>query len=198
MVQFVIDPSVKNISLTKQFPYTTWHEYTRYFLLEAGVEHYKLLAFLSQQCPEGSTVIDIGTHVGYSALAMAYPDHVNVVSYDLYDHFSQKQMKNAYDYPNITFKIANCVNDVETLLKAPLIMLDVDPHDGIQEKEIIELLMKHNYKGVVVCDDILKNQEMKDFWSWVPLKKLDVTQYGHWSGTGIIVFDETVHDVIVN
>jgi hypothetical protein len=29
------------------------------------------------------------------------------------------------------------------------------------------------------------------------MKKVDITQYGHWSGTGVIVFDDTFADVIV-
>ena len=38
---------------------------------------------------------------------------------------------------------------------------------------------------------------MQDFWEWVDLKKYDISKYGHWSGTGVIVFDETSYDVSI-
>ena len=58
--------------------------------------------------------------------------------------------------------------------------------------------MDLNYAGMVLCDDIHISQDMKNFWNDVPLKKIDVTKYGHVTGTGIIVFDPTVVDVIVS
>jgi hypothetical protein len=38
---------------------------------------------------------------------------------------------------------------------------------------------------------------MKDFWNTIPenLTKYDVTDIGHWTGTGIIVFDPNTYDI---
>ena len=80
---------------------------------------------------------------------------------------------------------------MKILLEAPFIMLDTF-HDGGFEREFILELLKNNYKGMVLCDDIYLNDEMKSFWEWVPLQKIDVSKYGHWSGTGIILFDQTL------
>jgi hypothetical protein len=60
-----------------------------------------------------------------------------------------------------------------------------------------QVLMSSGYKGVVLADDIRLNDKMRAFWQWVPLKKFDVTHYGHHSGTGVIVFDAAVCDVAV-
>lgn len=144
---------------------------------------------------EGETIIDIGTHIGYSALAMAFNPKVNVVSYDLYDHFSKMAPTTARDVPNITFLLKNCITDAQNLSQSPFIFLDVDPHDGVQEKEIINALAEAGFKGIMVCDDIYKNTEMRAFWDWVPYKKYDISKFGHWSGTGLIVFDQNEYDV---
>lgn len=47
--------------------------------------------------------------------------------------------------------------------------------------------VKHNnYKGLVVWDDIFLNQDMIDIWNSIPNdEKVDITKYGHFSGTGL-------------
>ena len=90
----------------------------------------------------------------------------------------------------------NCIQDIELLLSSPFIMLDT-LHTGEFEKELISVLIEKKYKGVVLCDDIYLNKEVKDFWSWVPLKKIDVSDTGHWSGTGIIIFDENYINIVI-
>jgi hypothetical protein len=39
---------------------------------------------------------------------------------------------------------------------------------------------------------------MKSFWDWIPLEKHDVAQFGHCSGTGIVVFDRNTIGVDVH
>ncbi len=195
MKLYTLDPSVKDMRLTKMVPYAAWHFYIQYFVLGPGKEHYPLLAHLAMQCEPGDIIVDLGTHVGMSALALAYNEHVKVISYDLVD-LIQTEEPSAKTCPNIDLRIMNCKHDVATLLQAKIILMDVDPHDGIQEKEYIELLMKHEYKGIVLCDDIYLDA-MKPFWDWVPLKKLDISHYGHWSGTGAIIFDPNSADLQV-
>lgn len=198
MHTFRVDRSVEDVDLSKFYGYTKWHHFHRYFVLGAGQEHYKLLASLSAQCDTGATIYDIGTHVGFSALAMAYNDNVKVVSYDLTDHFWKKDALTAKDVPNVDIQFRNCLEDIDEIAKSPLVFLDVDPHDGIQEREILSALEAAGFRGILVCDDIHQNKEMAEWWASVDHKKYDVTRFGHWSGTGIIVFDESEYSVQVD
>jgi hypothetical protein len=72
----------------------------------------------------------------------------------------------------------------------PFIFIDVDPHDGIQETKMIQKLVDKKYKGYVLLDDIHLNQAMQNFWDSIPVtvRKVDLTEIGHWSGTGLLIF----------
>jgi len=45
---------------------------------------------------------------------------------------------------------------------------------------------------------------MEDWWSvkmpnfFPQLKRVDLTKYGHWSGTGAIVFDSSKYDIVIS
>ena len=82
----------------------------------------------------------------------------------------------------------------EIIENCDLVMIDID-HSGVTEKEIMNELRKANYKGLVLLDDIFLNDEMKKFYAEIPEKKIDVTKVGHWSGTAIVVFDESKFEV---
>jgi predicted O-methyltransferase YrrM len=177
---FIISHSLD--SLLKYIPFNAI-----YFNLPAGKEHYRLLANISMQMPDNSIIADIGTSQGLSALALSYNSNVKVISYDIVDtsKFTHSMAKKG----NIEFIIKDALLDIDRIKYASVIMLDIDPHDGIQEKNFINLLEKVNYKGIIVCDDINLNDAMRSWWSSVKQKKMDVTVYGHFSGTGIIIFD---------
>lgn len=196
MRTFEINSKVYDVDLSNLFPYTEWTGYSQYFKDCNKREHYKLMAFLSGQCEDGEKIYDIGTFLGFSALALAHNPDVNVVTYDLTNHFNTTQLT-AKDYPNITFKLADCTQKEELvdIVKAPFIFLDVDPHDGVQEPQIFKAFQDAGFKGLLFLDDIHLNEPMKQFWNSITLKKYDITSYGHWSGTGVVVFDETSYDV---
>ena len=157
------------------------------------------MALLASQCDAGETIYDIGTYLGFSSLALSFNQNTKVVTYDICDCFHAKKegQLSAKDISNITFKIGDCteLDEITEIAKAQLVVLDVDPHDGIQEKEIYTALKDAGFKGILVCDDINLNPPMKEFWDWVDLKKYDISKYGHWSGTGIVVFDDTQYDI---
>lgn len=194
IIPYVLD----TIDLKDLWMYGTWHEFFQFFNHKAGWEHYRLLSHLSWQFPPGTTLIDIGTSCGFSSLALAHNPDVKVVTYNIEDHIGT-QVCSARHKPNIEHRIQNCLEDIDLLLQAPLIMLDT-AHEGDFEREVILALRNHNYKGIVICDDIYLNSAMIQFWNWVPIQKVDITPYGHWSGTGMILFDEmngvqcTIHE----
>jgi hypothetical protein len=158
--------------------------YRNYFNEKAGREHYQLISWVASQFP-GQTVMDIGTHYGNSSLAMANDKTAKVVSYDIIE---MKQLLNLPE--NVEYKIGDFREDPLTMT-SPFIFIDVDPHDGIQERDFHEWFIKSGYKGITLWDDIHCNPEMNIWWSNVSgdgVKKYDFTEIGHWSGTGVIVY----------
>ena len=159
------------------------------FLAEPGKEHYILLAYLSSLHP-GSTIIDIGTHYGASALALSTSSETTIHSFDINRKVFLRDMS------NVSFELADLWDETvfahweETIMNSAVILLDVDPHNGTMEYEFYMRLKEKGYKGLIVCDDIWYFKEMRDnFWLKIPTEeKVDITSLGHWSGTGVISF----------
>jgi predicted O-methyltransferase YrrM len=152
-------------------------------------EHYKLLSYLSDLL-ENETILDLGTRDGLSALILSKNNKNKVITYDLLPKpLEMLEFENLI--PNCEFKQLNIFNeDLDVIKKSKLIFLDLDPHDGIQEKRFMEILEEIEYKGIVVCDDIEWFPAMSEWWKNVTQKKYNVTKYGHGSGTGIIDFSD--------
>jgi len=154
-----------------------WHE--------AGQCEYRLYAHLSTFF-NNTTILDVGSRTGGSALALSYNEKNHVISYDL-----QEQGASNIKKDNITWKIQDFRND-DTLDydRISIIMIDVDPHDGIQEEEMFLFLEEKEWQGLVLLDDIGPQwPEIEDFWNRITFPKLDVSDVGHMSGTGAVSFD---------
>jgi len=164
--------------------------FQEFFAKGPGVEPYRLLEALVKELPSGSKVVDLCTLVGATALSLATNPEVVVTTYDIVDHIPPNA-RSINDLPNITRVITDGVNAVPNYLDASLIVMDVNPHDGIQEQTCLDALRQHGYSGVVVCDDILLNDAMKAFWAGITDPKVDATAVGHWSGTGIVALGMT-------
>ena len=59
-------------------------------------------------------------------------------------------------------------------------------HNGIHEKLFYDWLIKINYKGLLLFDDIHLNNEMRTFWNNIIHKKEDISHIGHITGTGVV------------
>lgn len=75
--------------------------------------------------------------------------------------------------------------------------MDIDPHEGTREYELYQWLKFNKYQGLLLCDDIWFFKPMRDnFWYLIPsAEKLDLTRFGHWSGTGLIRFPQCKYNV---
>lgn len=161
----------------------------------AGDEHYRLLNYLTRQFSK-STIIDIGTHYGASAIALCSPSN-RVISFDIISKVSDKILERAASL-NIEFVLADLIynEDARTnyenlLLTSPLIFIDVDPHNGEMESILYNYFQEKEYQGLLIFDDIHKFPGMRKFWSSIPeVKKYDLTKYGHFSGTGLVTFNQ--------
>ena len=77
-------------------------------------------------------------------------------------------------------------------MSSDIIMLDTD-HDGVFEEAFYSFLKSSNFSGILLLDDIHLCDEMKQFWAAITEPKYDITEYGHFSGTGLVCFgDQTV------
>jgi hypothetical protein len=168
------------------------------FNQEPGKQHYRLLSQLASHYT-GKTIIDIGTHKGSSAFALSITPETacanKIISFDIVNNVSV-EMQNLLESRNVVLSLDNLMLK-ETresplwkpiLLESAFIFLDIDPHEGSMEYEFYLFLRDNDYKGFVICDDIWYFKGMRDnFWYKIPLyDKLDVTDSGHWSGTGIL------------
>ena len=158
--------------------------------LSAGQSEYRLYAWLSSQFDK-SIILDVGTRTGGSALALSHNENNQVISYDL-----QEQGASQIQRDNIEFKIQDFREDDSINWDhVSIIMLDVDPHDGVQEEEMMEFLEDKGWKGILLLDDIGPQwPEVEDLWNRITYPKINVTEVGHLSGTGLVNFDEK-HDI---
>lgn len=147
------------------------------FNKNAGQEHYKLLAYISHWC-DYANLADIGTRFGSSALALSVCPTNNVKTFDTKVQYTSPK-------DNIIFSTHNCVDDVSPILDCQFILIDVDPHDGHKEQQILDRLIENNYSGFVLFDDIYWSS-MQEFWENITLEKYDITEYGHSTGTGLV------------
>jgi predicted O-methyltransferase YrrM len=185
---------LNQLEITDLFPYVLHSDSRKYFDLPAGTEHYRLLAYLSLHFNK-HVLLDVGTHMGMSALALAYNRTCKVITVDLVDKLLGPALS-AKNRSNIEFRVENVLHNLSSYLdKCPFIMLDTN-HDGEFEAQLYAALIKINYRGLLLLDDIALSAEMKSFWNSIHHKKLDLTHLGHWSGTGAVVFDSGFIDLI--
>ena len=182
--------------------------------MQYGVDqYYVILSHLSTYF-NNSIIVDMGTLTGGSAQALAYNQSNTVYTYDVLEDGTAIQRFARVECENIKYIIGDCIRDNWTgmvmldgvppmsdkkiFLSSELIFLDVDPHDGRQENDVLNFLISNNWKGIMVCDDIGMGKEipnshpsMREWWDRIDLPKYDISNniYASGTGTGIICFD---------
>jgi predicted O-methyltransferase YrrM len=159
-------------------------------------EHYRFLAGLVKALRPAS-VVEIGTHQGLSALALAknLPPAGRLHSYDIvpWDRIPGQtlragDLRGGRIVPVTADLTRQAVFDRyrEILETADLIFVDA-AKDGRMEKILLERLETLFFRTppIVVFDDI-RLWNMLGIWRSVSRPKLDATSFGHWSGTGMI------------
>ena len=179
----ITNEQLYNIDL---FPYSqriNSSEYQGYFMSKSGQEHYRLLAYISQN-DDLVDILDVGTLKGCSALAFSVNSKNKVRSFNVGNEFDLN-----YTPLNAEFIIDNVLNGNynDIILGSKYIMLDTY-HDGTFEKEFYDHLVSINYKGYLLLDDIHLNFEMERFWGSITKEKYDITNIGHLTGTGVVYF----------
>lgn len=159
-------------------------------------EHYRFLAALVEQL-QPRLVVEIGSFTGLSALAMKsrLPTIGRLVTYDVVPwrqvpetaltelDFDERLDQRLADLSHArTFEA-----EAEVLSAADLVLLD-GPKDGRFEPAFLALYVPllRERPTVLVIDDI-RFINMIQLWRDLPLPKLDLTSFGHWTGTGLVV-----------
>lgn len=158
-------------------------------------EHYQLLAAVVQLL-QPKLVVELGTHLGYSSLCMKefLPADGKLVTFDVipWNQFSSTILK-ATDFDN---RMEQCIDDVTDAAvfekyrslfeSADIIFMDA-LKDGVQEYQFLANFAKVNFakKCLFIFDDI-RLWNMLDIWHSMEKPKLDLTSFGHWSGTGFV------------
>ena len=161
-------------------------------------EHYRLLAAITQVV-KPALVVEIGTGRGLSALSILekLPLGSRLVTYDIVpwtalpgsflresDFSAERFEQRAVDLSDRD----SCFGERDLLKSADLIFIDA-AKDGEQECRFMEDLAEVPFDRppLVIMDDI-RVWTMLRAWRELAFPKLDLTSFGHWSGTGLVDF----------
>lgn len=151
-------------------------------------EHYRLLTYLTNKL-NGIRIIDAGTYRGLSCLAFSQNPNNKVYTYDI----EPRDISFLSKKDNVVVKNLDInAEDDASIMCCPLILLDIDPHNAIQERAFTDRLLKIGYTGFLICDDINLTPQMRGWWDSIPVPKYEVTNIGHMSGTGIVCYNSTL------
>jgi hypothetical protein len=146
-------------------------------------EGYKFYSYLSKMVPN-TTIIDVGTWDGASAYAFADEETNKVITYDIVRKPAQETIVKS----NIELRIMDFIEDDSINYdEVSIVMIDVDPHDGIQEPPMIKHLLKNNWEGILVMDDISFElfPVLASYWKSLKFPKFNLADVAHFTGTGV-------------
>jgi predicted O-methyltransferase YrrM len=163
-------------------------------------EHYSLLQALVKII-DAKNIIEIGTYTGLSALSfLQVIEGRSLVTVDLveWDKISNTVLQ-PDDFINHRFKqIIADFSDFNLMQKHSDLFLNADlifcdgPKDGSFEKIFLMNLKKLGLKdGCILVFDDIRQWNMIPIWYKINLPKLDATSVGHFTGTGLIEWNNS-------
>jgi predicted O-methyltransferase YrrM len=159
-------------------------------------EHYRLLAALVEELQPRS-VVDIGTYTGLSALTMlsAAKPCARIVTIDV---IPWSQVPGTFLVPadfetgRLSQLLINLADEsiarqyAWLLRDADLILVDA-AKDGTFEPKLFTNFENVGLKtGALIVFDDIRQWNMLSFWRSIARSKLDLTSFGHFTGTGIV------------
>jgi predicted O-methyltransferase YrrM len=165
----------------------------KYFNVFPG-EHYRLLKAITAMRQPG-TVVEIGTYTGMGSVALGQGlvdgkiHTFDILPWNSFDtHLSQAEFDSGrLNQVLADLSMPETFEQHRSLLEsADLIFLDA-PKDGVFEYRLCELLATLTPRSarLLIIDDI-KFLNMVGLWRSIASPKLDLTSFGHWSGTGMV------------
>ncbi len=161
-------------------------------------EHYKLLTGLVQVLTP-RVVVEIGTATGLSALAIKknlLPTS-RVVTFDVIPwtefpgrvltpaDFSDGRLQQFVDdlaSPSVARRHASLLNE------ADFVFIDAAKDGQLELALLYNLATVGLREGTLLMFDDIRMLTMLPMWRQIALPKLDLTSFGHWSGTGLVLW----------
>ena len=157
-------------------------------------EHYRLLRAIAKIL-NPRVAIEVGTFTGMGSVALMQGlQEGQLYTFDIFpwDSFQTHLSKEDFEKKKV-FQIISDISNadefnkyINLLNEAEIIFMDA-PKDGLFEYKFISLLSKlqPKKKKLLVLDDI-RFVNMIDLWVSIESPKIDVSSFGHWSGSGFI------------
>lgn len=158
-------------------------------------EQYKLLAaFVDLLKPK--LVIEIGTAAGGSSMTMKkfLPQDGKIVTYDVipWEKYPNSGLKPEDFDGRLEQRILDLsvleqsASEVELLKQADFIFVDA-AKDGAMEQAFCDLFESVPFtKPPIIFFDDIRFVTMVRIWRQIKHPKMDLTSFGHWSGTGVV------------
>lgn len=157
---------------------------------------YSLLKYFAN-CYNDALILDLGTRIGESALALSDNPSNTVHTYDIavYSKHGVTRCAPGNERPNIKFFVQDCTTlDANVFKDASIVYLDVS-HNGADEAIVLEKLAVH-FKGILILDDISSPRrwpQLHDLWESITLPKILVpTTISAARGTGVVMYGDQV------
>jgi len=139
--------------------------------------------------------LEVGTYTGMGSVAlMQGQQEGQLYTFDIFpwNSFQTHLTKEDFDKKKVVQIISDLSNAnefekyINLLNEAEIIFMDA-PKDGLFEYKFISLITQLNpkKKKLLVLDDI-RFVNMIDLWVSIESPKIDISSFGHWSGTGLI------------
>jgi predicted O-methyltransferase YrrM len=163
-------------------------------------EHYRLLAALVQVVG-ALRVVEIGTYQGLGSLALlqSLPADGAIATFDIVPYQEiDGHVFRPEDFADgrLTQVVADITleNDfaqyAPTLRDADLVFVDA-AKDGRQERVFLKRFEEVGFRhGPIVVFDDVRVYNMLQIWRDIRRSKLDITSFGHWSGTGLVDYEQ--------
>lgn len=155
-------------------------------------EHYRLLKALVTEI-DPKVVVEIGTHTGMATVAMQQSNKGVIHTFDIVPwdmdgtHLDEKFFgARAAQHVADLSDPDEFARYFEILDQADMVFMDACK-DGVFEYKMLELFRRLEPRPgkILVMDDIML-VNMIDLWHGIKAPKMDMTSFGHWSGTGLV------------
>lgn len=155
-----------------------------------GVSDYPFYSYFSSLV-SNTTILEIGTSSGGSAVMLSHNQTNNIISYDTAANEALKEIKRK----NIEFRTGDFMQDQLDYDSIDLITIDA-AHTGSLEVEMVKYLEKTWKGGLLFLDDIHNNSDgnMQGFWDGIDEtrhEKIDISDIAHGNrlGSGLVNFN---------
>lgn len=205
-----------DLSLRERLKHLTIETYEKFFLEKAGKEHYAFMSYMSDTYGDCRHFTDIGTRYVTSSLAIGSNLQSPVWTFDRPGSTERKHAFRGKTEAEWKSQAQSAGVDITfhnlDLLAVPdeefrkyfgtwFVFLDTFHYPDTKpfERELFQRIRDVGFKGILGLDDIYLNDEMKKWWNEVRegaeaggYTTYDITEVGHFSGTGLVDFSGKV------